>query len=53
MSSDKISACWDVLCFVDKAITHHYALDSKKPLSISGICFVCIVYSLPFEDELN
>lgn len=32
MSSDKISACWDVLCFVDKAIIHHYALDSKNPL---------------------
>lgn len=30
MSSDKIPACWDVLCFVDKAIIHHYALDSEK-----------------------
>lgn len=32
MSSDKIPACWDVLCFVDKAIIHHYALGSKNPL---------------------
>lgn len=46
MSSDKVSACWDVLCFVDKAIIHHYALDSKNPPSISGICFLRIVDSL-------
>lgn len=46
MSSDKISACWDVLCFVDKAIIHQYALDSTNSLSIADICFLRIVYSL-------
>lgn len=46
MSSDKIPACWDVLCFVDKAIIHHYALDSKNSLFISGICFICTVTAL-------
>lgn len=46
MSGDKISVCWDALCFVDKAIIHHYALDSKNPLSISGICFIRTVTAL-------
>lgn len=46
MNSDNISACWDVLCFADKAIIHYYALDSRNPLSISGICFSHIVYLL-------
>lgn len=44
MSGDKITACWDVLSFVDKAIIHHYALDSKNPLSISSICLLSTVY---------
>ena len=40
MSCDNISACCNVLCFVDKAIIHHHALDSKIPFSIfSGIFF--------------
>lgn len=46
MSNDKIPACWDVLCFVDKAIIHHYALDSKNPPSISGVCLLRVVYTL-------
>lgn len=49
MSSDNISACWDVLCFVDKAIIHHYALDSRNPLSISGIYFLRTVGSLIYS----
>lgn len=53
MSSDKIPACWDVLCFVDKAIIHHYASDSKiRPPSQAYACDAWFTHRFTFAVEL-
>lgn len=53
MSSDKISACWDVLCFVDKAIIHHYGLDSKSHSpSQAYASYAQLTHWCIFADEL-
>lgn len=52
-ASDKMSMCWDAVCFVDKAITYHPAWDSKKPLSISGAVYALYTYLTPCHLQMS
>lgn len=52
-ASDKMSMCWDAVCFVDKAITYHPAWDSKKPLFISGAVYALYTYLTPCHLQMS